>query len=308
METDRDADDGRDGPGTPGPPADAAGSSHAYEYGESPLEAAGDGGLRAADSGPTAERPAVPGAPADEADPAPGGPPASESGPTTAMRGGTAPRAVLRPVPEGFPTPPPRPARPNRRPAPTPETSAGPGPRRGLLIAAIALAAVLVLVVAVGGGILAVRALTSEDPQGGAATPGSEAPAAPAGAGEVQLGEVTVTEVSTEVGVRSVGEGSTAVEPEGEFVIVTIEVANGSEAGVSIRENVTLETADGESIAADADAGRVHVADTEHFGLLGAGDTESFHMVYDVPIGSTPAALRLDLVTIGETGELPLAG
>ena len=304
METDHDADDWQGGPGTPGPPADATGSSHAYEYGESPLEAAGDGGLRAADSGSTAERPAVPGAPEDEADPAPGAPPSSETGPTTAMRGGTAPRAVLRPVPEGFPTPPPRPARPNRRPAPTPGTAPGPGPRRGLLIAAIALAAVLVLIVAVGGGILAVRALTSDDPQGGAAPSGS----ASAGTGEVQLGEVTVTEVSTEVGVRSVGEGSTAVEPEGEFVIVTIEVANGSEAGVSIRENVTLETADGQSIAADADAGRVHVADTEHFGLLGAGDTESFHMVYDVPIGSTPAALQLDLVTIGESGELPLAG
>ncbi|MGP9538760.1 DUF4352 domain-containing protein [Brachybacterium sp. AOP43-C2-M15] len=231
-----------------------------------------------------------------------------DGAPATGLHPATAPRAVLRPVPEGFPTPPPRPALPNRRPAPRSEPSASPRPRRGLLIAAASLVAVLVLAIAVGGGILAVRALSADGPQDPPAASGTEEPAAPSGAGQVQIGEVAVTEVSTEVGLRSVGTDGTAVEPEGEYVVVTFAIDNRSSAGVEVLDNVTLLTADGESVRADREAGQAHVADSSHFGVVEPDGTATFHMVYDVPIGTEPTGLQLDLSAIGESGELPLDG
>ncbi|MDN5899539.1 MAG: hypothetical protein L0H74_05670, partial [Brachybacterium sp.] len=88
----------------PGPPHPSDTSQEEYGYGEDPLEAAGTGGPRAADSGsaPTDAATAGTAGADDGAEPDPGADPA------TGLRSATAPRAVLRPVPEGFPTPPPR--------------------------------------------------------------------------------------------------------------------------------------------------------------------------------------------------------
>lgn len=279
-------------PSSPQPSPDD-GSPRDYSYGQSPLEAAGTDGPRAADSG------------LEETSPEPG--PSTGIHPVTGMR--TAPRAVLRPVPEGFPTPPPRPARPNRRPAPKPETAPAATGRRGLLISGIAVAVILLLVVAVGGAVLAVRALTPADPAA------SEAPATDADpseasedAGQVQIGEVSISEVSTEVGVRGVGDQGTSLEPTGEYIVVVFEIDNPSDVSVEIGSNVTLETADGQPYASDPLAGKAYVGESKDFGTLPAGETGVFHQVYDVPIGSEPAAVHFTFSMLDESGTLPLGG
>ncbi|WP_394215182.1 hypothetical protein [Brachybacterium vulturis] len=251
---------------------------HGYSYGGDPLEAA------------------------DGADPSTG------AHPDTDPRGATAPRAVLRPIPEGFPTPPPRPARPNRRPAPPPEQPAPSGRPRGLLLAGISLAAVLLLILVVGGGVLAVRSFSPADPAPSAAgEPGSPSTAEQSGPGSTEVGEVALTEVSTEVGVRSVGGSSSWEDPEGEFVIVTFEVENPSSSTLRIGDNVSLETADG-TYPVDREATLEHTAGSTAFGVIPPAGSQTFHAVFDVPIGAEPTGLHVDLADIDESGTLPLGG
>ncbi len=327
MDTDRQASDGdapHDGPASPSSASPATGddpapttesgpapegTAHDYGYGADGLDAAGTDGPRAADSSTadvsgTAEGPMA----ATGADPATGTFPATSIDPETGLRTGTAPRAVLRPIPEGFPTPPPRPARPNRRPAPKPDPSTAPARPRRLLIAGIAAAAVLLLVVVVGGGLLAVRHLSPEEPAPVAGDdPGTQAPAAPAGQGAVEVGGVTFTEVSTEVGVRAVGSSSSRVEPEGEFVVVVFAVENPTSAPVRITSDAVLEAAD-ETFPVDDDATHAYETDSEYAGVVPTEGTVEFHAVFDVPIGTDPSALRIELPDLGEIGALPLGG
>lgn len=340
METDRHATDGEDrrgepaaddstetdGPSTPGretahttPPETApsrpGADAHEYGYGEDPLAAAGTDGPRAADSGSAA--PSDPAAapegstgPDGDAAPAPAEDPATGTHSATGLRSATAPRAVLRPIPEGFPTPPPRPARPNRRPAPKPDPAAEPRRPRPLLIVGIAAAAALLLVVVVGGGLLAIRALSpAEEPAAPAASEGQD-PSGSADAGEsgsVDIGGVVVTEVSTEVGVRAVGDSGSRIEPEGEFVIVTFEVENPTTTGVQIGGDLGLESAD-EVFPVDEEATRAHEAESAAFSVVPPDGSNTFHAVFDVPIGTDPTGMVLDLVQIGESGTLPLDG
>jgi hypothetical protein len=290
VHTDREAsdEDGRPGPTTPHEPSTA----HEYGYGEE------DGGVPVDPYG--APAPGVPGpqgAGPDDLSP-------TERRSVTGVQGVTAPRAMLRPVPEGFPTPPPRPARPNRRPAKGPDPAGEKGPRRGLLMAAIAVAAVLVLAIAIGGGILAVRALSSDGPEATAGT--GEASQDPAPGGTAEIGELRIEAIGTEAGVRSVGTRGNPVEPEGEFVIVTVELSNAGDRPLTLSEDtVALETADGERHVLDRDASRTHTADSEPPGLVRGDDTVRVHLVYDVPIGSEASALQFDFGDYG-SGTLPL--
>lgn len=291
-------------------PAPSPAPAHEYGYGDEsavpadPYAATGPGPDGAAGhdgaAGPDGAAPSDTSEPADLS--------ATEARSVTGVQGVTAPRAMLRPVPEGFPTPPPRPARPNRRPAKAQEPENGRSSRRGLIVTAIVVVSVLVLAVAVGGGILAVRALSSggSDP---AATPaGSDAPQDPSSGGVVEIGEVTVTAVGTEVGVRSIGTRARPAEPEGEFVIVTIEIANAGDRPVTLTEDrALLESADGATHAFDFEASNLHTADSEPPGITTGGSTTRFHLVYDVPIGTEVSALQLDFDSAG-SGSLPLGG
>lgn len=325
METDRYASGGDDLPGRSDAGATAPGSheSHEYGYGQTPLDPAGTGGARAADSGtaerdvPSATSPAAESS-TDDARAADGGTsaagsvaspetsqvPATGTRPVTALR--TAPRAVLRPVPEGFPTPPPRPARPNRRPAPPQEPLPARKSRRGLLIAGISVIAVLLLVVVIGGGVLAVRALSPAAPAESSPAPATGTAQESDGPGQVQVGEVTLTEVSTEIGVRKVGDPGSAMEPEGEYIVVVFEVDNPGDRGVDIADLVELEAADGQTYAPDSAASANFVADSRPFGVVGPDSTDTFHKVYDVPIGTQPTGLHFTFSTLNETGTLPL--
>ena len=115
-----------------------------------------------------------------------------------------------------------------------------------------------------------------------------------------------MTEISTEVGVRGLGAGSSRMEPEGEFVIVVLEVAD-PETPVTISRNVTLETADGAIHEVAGEATRSHrTDDSRPYGVVAAGESGTFHQIYDVPIGSRPAALRLELGPADASGTLPL--
>ncbi|MGO1199070.1 MAG: hypothetical protein ACTMKY_04155 [Dermabacteraceae bacterium] len=307
METDRHASDGEDRLGrsgstahdastaaaqdesAPADPTHADSDSRAYAYGEDPLETAGSG-----------------------AEPGPADDPATGLHSATGLRGATAPRAVLRPVPEGFPTPPPRPARPNRRPAPRTEASAAPTRHRPLLLAGLAVTAVLLLIVVVGGGILAVRSFSSSGSPADPAPPAADEPGpqdAPdqTGLGSTEIGGVVVTEVSTEVGVRGVGDPSSRREPDGEYVIITFAVDNPTPTPIRIGDNVSLETADG-TYPVDREATREHTADTSDYDLVPSEGSTTFHAVFDAPIGTDPIGLHLELDDLGENGTLPLSG
>lgn len=289
------AGDGPDGesaasdPAPQAPASAATGADHDYGYGTP------DGGTGRAVSTPD---PSAGPSPADIA-------PESADVPDAPQppSGLTAPRAVLRPVPEGFPTPPPRPARPNRRPAPP--AAEPPARRRGPLVIALTAAGALALAVVIGGGVLTFRALDGAAEPGAPAATGSQDGTA-SGPGAVEIGAVTVTEVSTEVGVRSVGSGGLAVEPEGEFVIVTFTVENRSADTLQIPQGMALVTADG-THGADSDATNAYSAESVPRDLLASGESGSFHAVFDVPIGAEVTGLEIDLESLGESGTLPLA-
>lgn len=246
-----------------------------------------------------------PGAPTDER---PTESPAES--PAMGLPTSTTPRAVLRPVPDGFPTPPPRPAKPNRRPALPPQEPEQPRPR-GLMIVALATVAVLVLSVGIGGSILVYRALAPEETSPAVSDPAATDPAGSTdggAAGEVEIGAVTVREVSTELGVASVGRPP--IEADGEFVILTIEFVNDSDLALLVSDSVTLETSEQESYSPSREASNAHLADTEAFGVVTENSTESIHMVFDVSIGAEPVAAHVDLSsnTQAGTGTLPLGG
>lgn len=313
----------REGPGD-GPVAGA----HEYAYGdpapgaEVPFPTAGPSPTPP--SGPSDPEPldatAEPSTPRTPTDPSPteplpaSAPPAEGAAAEGApSMGTTTPRALLRPIPEGFPTPPPRLPGPRRRPDRRPEPEPTPRRGRGPLLGAIVLGAVALLVLGVGGLVLAVRGLGGQEGPVAAPSPGAgtEAPAdgEPADAdtaGEVTINGVRITEVSTEVGVRHVGNGSLAREPEGEFVIVTIEVENPTDAAVDVLGEARLEAADGALVERDREAGQLHIADSQPFGFTTSGETKTFHMIFDVPIGADPTSLHLSVH--GEDGALPLGG
>lgn len=276
-------------PAPPTPAPDITGAAHAYAYGTP------DGD---ADHSPPTPAPSAGPSPAETAPDAAGMPDATQ--PSSGL---TAPRAMLRPVPEGFPTPPPRPARPNRRPAPP--AAEPPARRRGPLLVALTAAGALALAAVIGGGILTLRALDDAAEPAAPAATGSQ-DSTDTGPGAVEIGEVTVTEVSTEVGVRSVGGGGLALEPEGEFVIVAFTVENRSADTLQIPQGMALVTADG-THGADSDATNAYSAESVPRDLLASGESGSFHAVFDVPLGAEVTGLEIDLESLGESGTLPLA-
>lgn len=242
----------------------------------------------------------------------------------------TAARAVLRPVPDGFPTPPPRPALPNRRPAVQLQGEPAPDPdpqARRLVVVSLVVVAVLVLVVAIGGSILAYRALSPEpgpdagpvttaepDPDAGDEADGDATAEGTTGgdASSTEIGEVAVHEVSTQLGVRSLGDGAgPSLSPDGEFVIVTLEIDNGSSEGVIIDGDEILETVGGTMHEPLADAAAQYAAtESDPYGVVPAGTSGTFHLVYDVPVGSELTGVHLDFSDNASGGEgmLPVTG
>lgn len=283
---------------------DAASPAAAYDYSYDQDGAVGQSSAADQD-GAAAQEGAVAGSGADDGDDA-----AAPTGVHTAMRGGTAPRAVLREVPAGFPTPPPRPARPNRAPARPASTTSGRsgGARRSLILGAAAFGAVLLLLLVAVGGFVAFRALSGED-RAPAASSGTSAPAE----GAVTLGEISVREVSTQAGLERVGPQAKPLRPEGEFVVVTVEVENSSQAQVmATKPPFSLELADGTVVPADVEAGvqHDHEVDADRSLRVGAGETQQVFAVFDVPFGGQPKALKIDLSRVpgGGAGVLPLKG
>lgn len=235
---------------------------------------------------------------AEQASPSPIDPPTAAA---------TAPRAVLRPVPESMASGPlPSPGVPNRRPAPKTPEAAPSGPRwNAPVIIAAAVIAALILVVGIGGSILVYRALSpAPAPAGPSASAPEDPGSAAGGSGEVVLGEVTIREVSTERNVRRVGEGSSGgLEPEGEFVIVTFEVVNDSGEPAVITGEEPLEAADATTHPGATDASGRHIAESEAYGLVRPGESGTFHIVYDVPIGTEPSGVAFDLSTGSDSGK-----
>ena len=281
--------------GSPHPEAPAA---HEYGYGDDDVVLAGPH---------TASEPVdAPSVPPGHGAAAPGDPAETEARSVTGVQGVRAPRAMLRPVPEGFPPPPPQPDAPDRRPARTPAPERGARPRRGLLVAAVIVVAVLLLAAVIGGGVLAVRALGTGGEEDASPTGASDAPQDPAAGGTARIGELTVSALSTELGVRSVGTRHDPLEPEGEFVVVTVEIANeGARPERLSEDTVALVSADGESHQLDREASKALIAETLPPGLLPGESTERMHLVYDVPLGTEVESLRFDLPGAGE-GTLPL--
>lgn len=170
----------------------------------------------------------------------------------------------------------------------------------------------LLLIVVIGGGILAVRSFSSSGSPADPAPPAADEPGpqdAPdqTGLGSTEIGGVVVTEVSTEVGVRGVGDPSSRREPDGEYVIITFAVDNPTPTPIRIGDNVSLETADG-TYPVDREATREHTADTSDYDLVPSEGSTTFHAVFDAPIGTDPIGLHLELDDLGENGTLPLSG
>jgi len=287
----------REGPGD-GP----VGGAHEYDYGDSVARASVPATEPPVTETHTTETPATELVTAEQ--------PTSE----TPSMGTTTPRAVLRPIPEGFPTPPPRFPGPRRRPERAQEPESTPRRGRGPLLAALVLGLAVLLVLGVGGLVLAVRGVGGQEgpvaapapSADGAEAPAEEEPAAGNAAGEATIGGVHITEVSTEVGVRRVGNDSLHRVPEGEFVIITLEVENPTDSAIDVQNGMQLETADGTLHDPDREAGRLHIAESHPYGFTISGQTRTYHTIFDVPIGEDPTSLHITVQV--EAGELPLGG
>ena len=241
-------------------------------------------------------------APASVADPA-----SAQPIEHTAMRGGTAPRALLRDVPAGFPTPPPRPARPNRAPARPhePRTGGLHGARGRILLGAGVFAAVFLLLLAIGGGLLAYRVLSPASPP-----PAASGKPTAAANGSVDIGKVSVRAVGTELGVTAVGPRSKRLTPDGEFDIITVEVTNRTEQPLLVFQSFKLTLEDGTVIDPDRPASEAHVADSSYRALVKPDQSAVVHVVFDAPAGSSLSALEIDFPNNPDagSGSLPLHG
>lgn len=249
------------------------------------------------------------GAPADPASsPDPAASPAEAPLPPGTEPTTTRPReAVMRPVPDSFPTPPPRPAGWNRRRLDPAEAAAGASSslRTRPLLLAIGAIAALLLAVVLGGGYLVLRALPEPSASAPAADPGTEEASAP---GPLALGDLEVELVSFEPGIPSVGDAGDRRDADGEYAVLTLSVTNGSAQAVNLGESVTLVDDAGTVHAPDREASVVHLADSAPYGMVEPGGTEVFHAVYDVPVGTVIDHAAVDFIRYpaGGSGELPL--
>ncbi|MFC0672905.1 hypothetical protein [Brachybacterium hainanense] len=218
---------------------------------------------------------------------------------------GTAPReAVMRPVPEEFPTPPPRPAGWNRRmPEPAGAEPLRRRSRRGLILA-LCMIGILICAIGTGAGFLVLRNL---ERSGSSAQDDPAASSSPA-RGELVLGGITVRDAALEQGVASVGDAGRQIVPEGEFAVLTVEIVNDSPQPVSLGASIRLIGEDGTTYEPDPEAGRAHLAESEAYGLADTGEAVRFHAVYDVPVGTVIRGADVDFSRYpgGGSGELPL--
>lgn len=241
--------------------------------------------------------------------------------PTTSVPTGTAPRAVLRPVPDGFPTPPPRPARPNRAPA-LPAADAPPPPRRTPMYILLAVLGVLILVVGIGGGLLVFRALSGDPQQPAAGPPAtSQAPSdepdatgsgttsgTSAGGGSVVLGETAVTLVSAEQATEIAPDGESPLR--GEFLIVTLDIENGGDQALRLEDRVTLVTSQGAELAPDQTASRRHTesgVESRHENYVQPRSQSLVHLVFEGGGSTDGAELHFALDSDEGQGVLPLS-
>ena len=241
--------------------------------------------------------------------------------PTTGVPTGTAPRAVLRPVPDGFPTPPPRPARPNRAPA-LPATDAPPPPRRTPMYILLAVLGVLILVVGIGGGLLVFRTLGGDSPEPAAGPPAtSQAPSdepdatgsaatsgTSTGGGSVVLGEATVTLVSAEQASEIAPDGESPLR--GEFLIVTLDIENAGDQALRLEDRVTLVTSQGAEVAPDQTASRRHTesgVESRHENYVQPRSQSLVHLVFEGGGSTDGAELQFALDSDEGQGVLPLS-
>lgn len=228
----------------------------------------------------------------------------------TAMRGGTAPRAVLRPLPPGYPQPP-RPTKPNRAPARPDASSPAPTPRiRGSVLLVLVLAGALVVAATIVGGVYGIQALRG--PRGGPAPSGSPSSAAPsdpapsgAAARGVEIGKVHVAEVSVETGIGDLAGHS----PTGQFVVVTMEITNSSLGAIIVNDPFTLVTDDGERISPDAQATEAKTGGKLPPSLMEKGQSAQHVLVFDIPANASAVAMTVDLSQNGSdwTGTVKLS-
>ncbi|WP_106507225.1 DUF4352 domain-containing protein [Brachybacterium timonense] len=228
----------------------------------------------------------------------------------TAMRGGTAPRAVLRPLPPGYPQPP-RPTKPNRAPARPDASPPAPRPRiRGSVLLVLVLAGALVVAATIVGGVYGIQALRG--PSGGPAPSGSPSSAAPsdptpsgAAARGVEIGKVHVAEVSVETGIDNLAGHS----PTGQFVVVTMEITNSSLGAIIVNDPFTLVTSDGERISPDAQATKAKTSGKLPPSLMEKGQSAQHVLVFDIPANASAVAMNVDLSQNGSdwTGTVSLS-
>ncbi len=271
---------GSSSPLEPTEPEKAHDAVHEYTYGEEPAALS----------------------PAADSTPHPDDAPAPSDTEHTAMRAGTAPRAVLREVPAGFPPAPPEAER-IHRPAPVPASTPEP-PRRSrtpIIIGVIAAVTTLALILAGTAGFFAWRALSSSSDPTPSSTTTASAPSS-----TTQNKHSKVTQTSIEVGIRAVGSGSNRMQAKGEFIVVTFTVEALSGAMIDVSPGrATLVLKDGTEVPVDAHATRAHT-DIPPDGFLSKG-SKTFVYVFDAPIGAQMDKLRMDLLG-GGTVELPVKG
>lgn len=174
----------------------------------------------------------------------------------------------------------------------------------------MACAATLVLFLAVVTTAVAVTVGMLRSTDKGTDGPGSSPAASPAAPPQATIGECTVTLTDMETGLDAVGPRSSRVEAKGQFVVVTVEIVNGTGSPLTLSDPFTLVLADGTTIASDRKAGGRHVAETKTFDIVTAGETVRLHAVFDAQLGAEVASLKVDLGSARGAGQgtLDLAG
>lgn len=221
--------------------------------------------------------------------------------PTSAPAAGDAAAPV--PPPAGQPAPPPVP--PSAPPPPSPRHTG-----RTILWAALAAAAVLAIVVAAGALFL----LRPWEPGGPPTATTPAAPSAPGGSATApalpptDIDGVSIAPVSVVTGITSVGRGDLELHPEGEFVAVELEITNGSDQPVFWNGDMELADSAGAVHAPSPEASMRFDSDAVASATIPPGETATVVLVYDVPIGTTPAEGRIALSpgSGGGTGSVSL--
>ncbi|MGY1813253.1 DUF4352 domain-containing protein [Blastococcus sp. SYSU D00820] len=175
---------------------------------------------------------------------------------------------------------------PAEQPAP-PQPTSKPFYKKAWFLALVAIVVIAIIATQTGKG-------GSDDSSAGSASGGSSESSS-VGIGQPALdGKFQFVVNGVDCSATSLGDQYVSITAQGTFCIVDLTISNiGNEAQSFFGENATLRNAEGQEFSADTEASFYLPNSASLYEEINPGNTLNSKVIFDVPVGTTPASLEL---------------